>query len=153
MSELLEKVIQAAEEAGRLMLSETDFTVEKKTTKENYVTSSDRKVEDMLRRRLPEILPGSGIMGEERGTTSGDSEYLWVVDPIDGTANYARGFNASVCSIGLVHDGQVVLGAIRNPYTGETFWAEKGQGAFVNGRSIHVSDRDSTHSIVTTGWS
>ena len=153
MSELLDKVISAAEEAGRIMLSETDFTVEKKTSKENYVTSSDRIVEDMLRTRLPAILPGSGVMGEERGTTSGGSEYLWVVDPIDGTANYARGFNASVCSIGLVHKGEVVLGVIRNPYTGETFWAEKGKGAFVNGKRIHVSDRDSSHSVVTTGWS
>ncbi len=145
MSELLDKVISAAEEAGRIMLSETDFTVEKKTTKENYVTSSDRMVEDMLRERLPGILPRSGVMGEERGTTSGGSEYLWVVDPIDGTANYARGFNASVCSIGLVRGGEAVLGVVRNPYTGETFWAEKGQGAFVNGRRIRVSDRDSEH--------
>lgn len=145
MTDLLNSVISAAEDAGRIMLTDGGFTVDKKGTKENYVTSSDRKVEDMLRVKLRDILPDSGFLGEERGETDLDSDYVWIVDPIDGTANYARGIPGSVCSIALENKGEVILGVVCNPYTGETFYAEKGRGAFLGGEPIRVSSRDSAH--------
>jgi len=78
---------------------------------------------------------------------------LWIVDPIDGTANFIRDIGLSVISVGLVKDHEPVLGVVYNPYRDEMFYAEKGKGAFLNGERIRVSDRDLAHSIFCTAMS
>lgn len=140
------------------MLTEKNVSVSTKGTKENYVTSTDLEIQRFLRKELTSILPGSEFMGEEKdlpdGTDRYDTDrYVWVVDPIDGTANYARGIPMSVVSIALVHDHRSVLGVVRQPYLGETFYASEGQGAYLNGTRIHVSHRTREHCMVCTAWS
>lgn len=152
---LLSEVIRIAEEAGNIMLTETDVKVDTKGTKENYVTSTDVKVQKFLRKALTGLLPGSGFLGEEEDASAEGYEpkgKVWIVDPIDGTNNYARGIPMSVVSIALVEDGEPILGVVRNPYLEETFCAEKGKGAYLNGEPIHVSGRSKENSAVCTAW-
>ena len=150
---LIDGVAGLAVEAGEMMLSDAGFTVENKGTKENYVTSTDRRIEAFLREGLASLLPEAGFLGEEEDSFIGNRNIFWVVDPIDGTANYARGIPASTVSIGLVKDGEPVLGVIRNPYTRETYCAVKGEGAFLNGVPIKVSPRTKEHAMAATAWS
>jgi myo-inositol-1(or 4)-monophosphatase len=114
----------------------------------DLVTIADRESEQLIVEGLRQDFPGHGIFGEE-GTRSGmDSEYRWYVDPLDGTTNFAHGFPVFCVSMGLERrapglapeaDGELVAGVIYDPTRDELFTAEKGQGAFLNGRRIHVS--------------
>lgn len=124
MDTLLEKVITIAREAGRLMISEKEVTIDLKDTKENYITSTDLKIQRKLRAELQAALPGSQFMGEEDdlpGASENYSEeaYRWIVDPIDGTANYARGIPMSVVAIALAKRGEVRMGVVYQPYLDE----------------------------------
>lgn len=150
---LIDGVAGLAVKAGEMMLSDAGFTVENKGTKENYVTSTDRRIEAFLREGLASLLPEAGFLGEEEDGFIGNRNIFWVVDPIDGTANYARGIPASTVSIGLVKDGRPILGVIRNPYTRETYCAAEGEGAFLNGVPIKVSPRTKEHAMAATAWS
>ena len=150
---LIDGVAGLAVKAGEMMLSDAGFTVENKGTKENYVTSTDRRIEAFLREGLASLLPEAGFLGEEEDGFIGNRNIFWVVDPIDGTANYARGIPASTVSIGLVKDGRPILGVIRNPYTRETYCAAEGEGAFLNGVPIKVSSRTKEHAMAATAWS
>ncbi len=152
-------VIDLAVKAGEMVLCDSGFEVRNKGTKENYVTSTDVKVQEYLRRELTALIPGSYFMGEEGDLPEeddrlrGSDRWIWIVDPIDGTANYARGMENSVVSIALVRYGKVVLGTVRHPYLDMTFHAQEGMGAYMNGERIHVSDRDLAHSMFATAWS
>ena len=151
MDGLLESVISLAERAGDMMLSERPVISTYKGSKENYATETDERIQDFLKKELLALLPDSVFMGEENHDyTKGDT--VWVVDPIDGTVNYARGLSMSVVSIGLVKDSESVLGVVRNPYLGQTFHALKGKGAYLNGERIHVSDLRREDAIVSTAW-
>lgn len=159
MEKIMMDVIDLAVKAGEMVLCDSGFKVDSKGTKENYVTSTDIKVQEYLRRELSKILPGSYFMGEEGDLPSeddrlrGSDTWVWIVDPIDGTANYARGLENSVVSIALMRSGTVVMGVVRHPYLDMTFYAYEGRGAFMNGERIHVSDRDLEHSMLATAWS
>ncbi len=151
MYSLLRSVISLAKHAGDMMLSERPVISTYKGSKENYATEADEKIQDHLKKELLALLPGSVFMGEENHDYSkGDT--VWVVDPIDGTVNYARGLSMSVVSIGLVKDSKSVLGVVHNPYLKQTFYALKGKGAFLNGERIHVSDRKREDAMVSTAW-
>ena len=112
------------------------------------MTEADRASEKLIGERLGKALPEHGVFGEE-GTRSGlDAEYRWYVDPLDGTTNFAHGFPYFCVSMGLEHrprglaadaDGELVAGVIYQPIHDELFMAEKGKGAWLNGRQIHVS--------------
>jgi myo-inositol-1(or 4)-monophosphatase len=147
---LAEEVMSIAREAGRMMVSADRIEVKDKGSKENHVTNMDVAVQEFLRKRLTELLPGSSFVGEENDYADRTGEYYWVVDPIDGTTNYIRNLQISVTSIGLVHDGEPVLGVVYCPFTDEMYHAEKGKGAYRNGVPIHVSDRDVSHSVFAT---
>ena len=153
MDALLRKVVDIAVIAGDLMLTEQDVHVDTKGTKENYVTSTDLKIEEFLKKELTALLPGSAFMGEEGDSPSHVDGPMWVVDPIDGTANYVRGIPMSVISIALVKDRVPVLGVVRHPGLNETFSAAAGEGAFLNEKPIHVSERTREHCMVCTAWS
>lgn len=141
------------------MITEKEVKIGNKGTKENYVTSTDLKIQTFLRKELTDILPGSEFMGEENDLPSAKDEhydtdrYVWVVDPIDGTANYAHGVPMSVVSVALVKDHESVLGVVYQPYLDEVFKAEKGKGAFLNDEPIHVSDRPKENGMCCTAWS
>jgi len=106
---------------------------------QDFVTKADRKVEQRIRELIREYYPTDAVLGEEEGQ-SGQSEAIWVVDPIDGTANYMRGLPDWAVSIAYCENNEIMLGAIYAPVREELCWAEKGLGAFCNGSPIRVSE-------------
>lgn len=98
---------------------------------------SERRIIEVLHRHFP----AHTIFSEEVGMVSRDEEYLWIVDPLDGTNNYFIGLPYFSVSIALQHQGELVLGVVYNPVAGQMFWAEKGNGAYLNGKRLKVNDR------------
>ena len=128
----------------------------------DLVTVADRTAEKLIRTRLGEVFPHHGIYGEEGTRERLDQEYRWYVDPLDGTTNFAHGVPHFCVSLGLEHrtpglpdtaDGTVVAAVIYDPMLDELFSAERGSGATLNGRPIHVSRvPDLAESLVATGF-
>lgn len=104
------------------------------------VTKADTEINDYLISRVKEVFPDHAVDGEEGGF--GNSRFVWVCDPVDGTAMYARRIPVSVFSLALVEDGEPIVGVIYDPFGDEMFTAVKGGGAFMNGEEIHVSDEE-----------
>ena len=119
----------------------------------NLVTEVDTACEELIRRTLRASYPDHRILGEEGGESGHDHPCLWLVDPLDGTTNFAHGYPFFAVSIGLEIEGQVAVGVVHDPTRDETFWALRGGGAWLNDRRIQVSDRDQlTHSLLVTGF-
>ena len=128
----------------------------------DLVTVADRAVEKLIRGRLHEVFPEHGIFGEEGTRERLDGEYRWYVDPLDGTTNFAHGFPQFCVSMGLEHrpegtapdsDGTLEAAVIYDPTRDELFSAERGGGAWRNGRRIHVSKTEElAESLVATGF-
>lgn len=150
MSELLKKVIDAVVNCREILLA--PFSVSTKDGVSNLVTTADKAVEERLKIELLKILPEACFLGEE-GSRTDEKPYRFVVDPIDGTANFTRNLNCSAISVGLFKEGVGVLGVVYNPFTNELYYAEKGKGAFLNGEQIKVSDRDFAHGLYYTALS
>jgi histidinol-phosphatase len=102
------------------------------------VTEADREVEAALRRRLSAERPGDAVLGEEEGASAGN-ERRWIIDPIDGTRNYARGIPVWATLVALEERGTVRVGVVSAPALRRRWWAEQGAGAFADGEPIHVS--------------
>jgi myo-inositol-1(or 4)-monophosphatase len=123
---------------------------------QDIVTVADRAVEEHLRARIAATFGGDGVLGEEGGYSAphrGDVP-LWVIDPIDGTANFARGLPLWCISIGVVHDGRAMAGVIYNPVTGEMHAGSVEEAATCNDKPIHVSRvTDPHHARVNLGFS
>src|SRR4051794_17759660 len=102
------------------------------------VTAADREVERLLRGLIERDNPGDAVLGEEYGST-GDSARRWIVDPIDGTKSYVRGVPVWATLLALERDGEVCCGLVSAPALGRRWWAERGEGAFADGTSLHVS--------------
>ena len=146
------KVTELVKEAGKLLM-ERKMEVTQKGNNSNFVTSCDIAVEEFLTPRLRELLPGSLVIGEESEDNPSDGNLLWVIDPIDGTSNFIRDIGLSAISVGLVVDREPYLGVIYQPYRDEMFYAKTGEGAYLNGERIHVSDRDFAHSHLCSAMS
>jgi len=102
------------------------------------VTEVDRAVEEMIRERLASERPDDGVLGEEYGA-AGEARRRWIVDPIDGTRNYARGLPVWSTLVALEEEAEIQVGVVAAPALGRRWWAAKGEGAFANGERIHVS--------------
>lgn len=111
-----------------------DFTVETKADA-TPVTEVDRAAEEAIRRVLREAYPRHGLLGEEAGR-EGDGEFLWLIDPIDGTRSFVRGYPMFSTQIALMHEGEIVLGVSSAPAYGERAWATLGGGAFLGGAAL-----------------
>lgn len=119
---------------------------------QDFLTETDGRVEAFLRQTLADNFPADGFLGEEGGGEI--VPRLWVVDPIDGTANFARGIPHFCISIAFVDNGVIRLGGIANPATGETYFACRGRGATYNGKPIHVAGTgDLSRASIEFGWS
>jgi len=156
---MLEEIQGIARQAGKIMTGAEDIA-DKVTAKEgyaNYVTEYDKKVQEFVFSKLQKLIPEAHFFAEEENASEYKEEYrhgfTFVVDPIDGTTNFIMGYRPSVVSIGLLKDGQPYLGVIYNPYSDELFSAEKGKGAFCNGKKIHSSESSLKDSIVVFGTS
>lgn len=152
MQNVLEKIEGAVREAAGLMVS-GGFEIMQKDGVENLVTSSDLAVQHFLTCRLSEILPGSGFLCEEEDFRDLEEEYVWIVDPIDGTANYARGIEDCCISVALARGGELLAGVVYSPGRREMYTASKGNGAFLNGKRIHVSSRPFEAGLLCTAMS
>jgi len=119
----------------------------------DLVTETDGRAEEVIREVLLGAFPTYGVLGEEGGETSGEEDARWIVDPIDGTTNFAHGFPMFAVSIALEKAGEVVLGVVHDPINEETFVAERGKGARLNGAGIGVSEAEElVRALVVTGF-
>lgn len=154
MSKELKVAKKAAQEAGKILVGgwETDLATTSKADN-SLVTKIDHESEKKIIEVIQEVFPGHKIVGEESGE-SGDSDFSWHIDPIDGTTNYSRRIPICVVSIALVKDNLPVVGVLFNPFTEELYWAEKGQGAYLNDKKISTSEETSIEkSIVAVSYS
>lgn len=110
---------------------------------QDLVSEADKEVELFVRRELAAHYPQDGIVGEEHATVASQSGFTWVIDPIDGTANFVRGIPQWCVIIACCNDGIAQVGVIHDPVSGETFHGYRGGGAFSNGRAISVSNSSS----------
>ena len=157
LAELLELAVAVAAEAGALIVQAALADPDSVTTKSSatdLVTAADRAVEALLGERLLGARPDDGIIGEEGASETGTSGVTWVVDPIDGTTNFAYGYPAFCTSIAAEVDGQAVVGVVHDPVRGQTFSAARGGGAFLNGRptAIRAAGPPLAHALVGTGF-
>ena len=151
---MLEQIISIVREAGEIVLSARDIWshTHEKTSAADLVTEYDVAVENFLKEKLPSLVPGSIFFGEEEAENADPSRgWAFIVDPIDGTTNFVRGLRQSAISVGLAHDGVVEYGVVYDPYKDEMFSAQRGGGAFLNGRPIHVSARPIEQGIFGMG--
>jgi myo-inositol-1(or 4)-monophosphatase len=156
-------VANIAKEAGMLIRDFYNRGVETEYKGDvDLVTEADRASERLIRERLRAVFPDHGVFGEE-GTRDGlDREYRWYVDPLDGTTNFAHRFPVFCVSLGLERrpkglapdeDGELVAGVIFDPMRDEMFVAEKGKGAYLNGKRIHTSNTpELAEALVATGF-
>lgn len=151
---LVEKIADAVRECGKIMLDavRTADMVETKEGHANFVTVYDKKVQETLRKKLLEILPEAVFVGEEDDVHASIKKgFAFIVDPIDGTTNFIKDYHVSAISVGLTKDGEKYIGVVYNPYLDEMFTAERGKGAFLNGKPIHVSRNPLSEGIVLFG--
>ena len=154
-NELLNKLCEKVQSAGKIIL-EADRSPDMIDSKEghsNFVTTYDKKVQEVLRHDLLAILPDAHFVGEEddiheEGLPNG---YVFIVDPIDGTTNFIKDLHASTISVALLKDNEQFMAIIYNPYSNEMFTAIKGAGAHLNGKPIHVSDNCLKDGIIIFG--
>ena len=135
----MNKVLELMKEASRLM-TEVDRAEVSVKGRSNFVTDRDVAVQEKMRRGLAELYPDYGFFSEEQENETDFSKPTWLLDPIDGTANFITHYRQSAISLALYREGQVVFGAVYNPFTDELFTAEQGKGAYLNGAPIHVDD-------------
>jgi myo-inositol-1(or 4)-monophosphatase len=104
----------------------------------DFVTKIDREAEKEIRKEVERTFPTHGFIGEESGTTKKNAEYAWVVDPLDGTTNFIHKIPFFGVSIALKRTGETIVGVVYNPMTDEMFYAEKGKGAYMNGKQLKI---------------
>lgn len=150
---MIEKLKIIAAEAGKIMLENREFNIHSKGTAANYVSDVDIQIEKFLRRSLTSLYPEAAFIGEESGSCDYSAKKMWIVDPIDGTSNFVRDMGMSAVSIALVENGEAVMGVVYNPYADRMFYAQKDQGAYLNGERIRVSRRPLENSIISIAMS
>jgi myo-inositol-1(or 4)-monophosphatase len=145
-----EIAFQAARKAGNILLAR--FSYEKKVTykgRANIVTDVDLEVEKVVGEFLRQEYPSFGLLAEESPERLGTDQYRWIVDPLDGSRNYASGVPHFAIVIALAMGDDIILGITYDPTRNELFWAEKGTGAFLNDKRITVSNKNSlSHSLL-----
>lgn len=147
---------RAARAAGDIILRNIDkldrLTIEVKS-ENDYVTLVDRKAEEAILKNLQQAYPDHGIIAEESGTHNENSEYQWIIDPLDGTTNFLHGFPQYAVSIGLQHKGRMEVAVVFDPIKNELFTAARGEGAQLNGRRIRVTQRIGlANTLIGTGF-
>lgn len=151
-----ETAIAWAKEVGKIHLSYfrgSNLGIETKSNIYDVVTRADKEGEAFLLGEIQRVFPGHAVLGEESGAHAGTGDYLWVVDPLDGTNNFSQGLPVFTVSIGLQYKGQAVVGVVYAPYFDELYTAVRGKGAWLNGRQIHVSQKSKLEeSILGTGF-
>ena len=142
---MLNTAVKAARKAGSIITrasSDLDKLTVRRKRQNDFVSEVDNAAEDAIISMLRAAYPDHGILAEESGSQSGDAEYMWVIDPLDGTTNFLHGFPQYCVSIGLLHKGVPNQGVVFDPNRNELFTASKGVGAYMNDRRLRVSRID-----------
>jgi myo-inositol-1(or 4)-monophosphatase len=155
--DLLLKVVDTAYYTGKFIHSKLG-KIKKLSYKQNdlsnVVTNVDKESEKIIIKKLRAIFPDADFLGEESGENKKGSMYKWIVDPLDGTTNFAHGFPFFCVSIGLEYQKEIILGVVYDPNRDEMFYAVKNQGAFLNKKRIYVSgEKNISKSLLATGFS
>lgn len=155
---MLNVAIKAARAAGAIInRASLDLDLIKVNTKSpnDFVTEVDQAAEQAIIEVLLTAYPGHGILAEESGRTHGakDSDYVWIIDPLDGTTNFIHGFPVYAVSIGLSVKGQIQQAVVYDPCRNDLFYASKGRGAFLNDKRLRVSKRNRMNdALIGTGF-
>ncbi|MDE6767274.1 MAG: inositol monophosphatase, partial [Eubacterium sp.] len=150
---MINKIIDIVRKAGEIYKAAgDDLDIEDKGSAVNLVTKYDKMIQDFLFTELKKVIPDCQFLGEEgddnKKLTDG---WCFIIDPIDGTTNFIKGFQHSAISVGLAKDKEMLIGVVLDPDLNNMFYAEKGKGAFLNGKPIHVSDCGIDKSLVLFG--
>ena len=148
-------LFKAAIESGKILKENFggSYGIESKDVVSNLVTEIDKMSEAKIIEVIKADYPSHNILAEEIGAIDTESDVKWIIDPIDGTINYAHSIPLCCVSIGVEKKGDIVLGIVYNPFSGETFFAEKGNGATLNEKKIFVSsENDVEKSLLVTGF-
>lgn len=153
---MLKSTLLRAVQAGAAQLQHFfngEFKISNKEGINNLVTEADHASEKAIIDSIKKDFPGHFILSEERGELAMDSEYKWIIDPIDGTVNFANGIPLCCVSIGVEKAGIMILGAVYNPLMNEMFFAQAGFGASLNDKKIAVSNKEEViKSCLVTGF-
>ena len=155
MEKIKKIAIEAALEAGKYSLEHIDKIKELscKSGPTDLVTDVDKKCESIITDKIKSNFPKHSILAEESGEYEKEHDYLWLIDPIDGTINYAHGFPVFCTSIGIMYKGVAKIGVVYDPTRDELFFAEEGKGAFLNDKPMKVSDVDKvSESLLASGF-
>ncbi len=139
MNDYLEFAKSIAKKAGKIVRDGyySELIVETKG-EQDFVTQIDKRAEKFIREEVEKTFPTHGFIGEESGVTKKNAEFVWVVDPLDGTTNFIHKIPFFGVSIALKRSGEVIVGVVYNPMTDEMFYAEKGKGAYLNGKKLII---------------
>ncbi len=154
MDSIINDIIQVVKDCGQYILKAKRDTMEidSKAGPANFVTEYDKKIQDLLEINLKNIVPDAKFVGEEDDENSfSDQGKYFIVDPIDGTTNFIKDYHMSCISVALAENGKVQIGVIYNPYLDEVYWAQRGKGAYLNDKKIHVSAQPLSNGIVLLG--
>lgn len=149
----LEQCRQAVLTAGKRLLVSDGIIVEEKTDYTNLVTKYDKATQEYLVETFSKIVPEATFLCEEEDMADTSGAYVFIIDPIDGTANFTKYFGHSAISVALAREGKLLWGAVYNPFTEDFFEARAEEGAYHNGKRIHVSEDSLKHSLVAFGTS
>ncbi len=153
---MIKSTLLKATEAGAkelLRFFNTDFKITNKEGINNPVTEADHASEKAIFEVIKNDFPNHFILSEEAGEIKMDSEYKWIIDPIDGTINFANNIPICCVSIGVEHKGKMIMGAVYNPFMNEFYFAEKGVGAWLNDNKLTVTKKDKViNSCLVTGF-
>ena len=149
-AKLQRQTARIVKQAARIMKKGTGMVFEKSGAA-NLVTDADVRVQQYLQEKLSRLIPGSGFLCEEENVADTQKDYVWVIDPIDGTTNFVRGIPECAISVGLLYKMEPVLGVVMAPRLNLLFTAVKGQGAYCCGKRIHTSEKTFAQALFCTG--
>ena len=153
---MLKSTLIRATEAGAKVMQDffyRDFKISNKEGINNLVTEADHASEQAIFEVIKEDFPDHFILSEEAGEMVTDSKFKWIIDPIDGTVNYANGIPICCVSIGLEENGKIIMGAVYNPFINEFYFAQRNYGASLNDKKIQVSNESAVgKSCLVTGF-
>jgi len=155
MNNLLETAKKAAVEAGKIHAEyfEKEVEIDEKSGSYDLVTNADFESEAKIVSVIREVFPDHNILAEEEKYDETEAEYTWVIDPLDGTNNFASGIPVFCASVAVARKGEILAGAIYDVTRDDIYWAEKGRGAYLNGRKLEVSPAESLdQAILATGF-
>lgn len=153
--ELLNSAIEWAKEVGKIQKEKlnTQINIESKSQDINLVTEVDQESEQLIKEKIEKKYPNHSILAEETGKEEKNSQFTWIIDPIDGTINYAHKFPIYCTSIALKHKKNIIIGCVHVPTFNDTYTAIKNNGAYKNGSPILVSNKkELDKAVIATGF-